>query len=149
MFRGRYEHNLDAKGRLALPAAVRKVIARGDGAPLIITPHISSSCLVVYPLVEWEAFEKRFAELPQFDPKVMAVRRLYVGGAMECPLDKHGRVLIPQTLRDHAAIEREAIWIGGMHTLEIWSPAHWAEALDASRKLIGSDVLEKLGELGI
>ncbi len=149
MFRGRYEHSLDAKGRLALPAAFKKALSKTGDEILIVTTHISSPCLVAYPPGEWEAFEQRLAKLPQFEPSVMMLRRLYVGGAMECAIDKQGRMLIPPVLREYANLEREACWVGGMKTLEIWSKKSWFEIVEDARKDVGADVLAKLGELGI
>lgn len=148
MFRGRFEHTIDPKGRLALPSTFRKeLVAIGD-EPLIVTTHISP-CLVAYPLSEWSAFEERLAKLPQFDPSVMLLRRLYVGCAMECPIDKQSRILIPAALREYARLERDVYWVGGMRTLEIWSKASWQELVERGRESVGKDVLEKLGELGI
>lgn len=149
MFRGRYEHSVDAKGRLALPSAFKKALAKSEEELLIVTTHISSPCLVAYPTGEWEAFEQRLAKLPQFEPSVMMLRRLYVGGAMECAIDKQGRVLIPPVLREYAGLEREACWVGGMKTLEIWSKKNWMEIVEGARRDVGADVLAKLGELGI
>lgn len=149
MFRGRYEHNVDAKGRLALPAAFKKVLAAQDEAQLVVTTHLSSPCLVAYPLEEWRAFEARFEKLPQFDPSVMLMRRLYVGSAMDCTLDRLGRLVLPPVLRSHASIEREVFWVGAMKTMEIWTPAAWAEQVEAQRPAVGPDVLAKLSDLGI
>jgi MraZ protein len=150
MFRGRYEHTIDPKGRLALPSTFRKELAAiGEDEPLIVTTHISSPCLVAYPLPEWQRFEERLAKLPQFEPSVMMLRRLYVGGAMECPVDKQGRVLIPPVLREFAKLEREAYWVGAMRTLEIWSKPKWHEVIESAREQVDRGVLEKLGELGI
>jgi MraZ protein len=149
MFRGRYEHSLDVKGRLALPAAFKKTLQKSGDEHLIVTTHISSPCLVAYPQREWEEFEARLARLPQFEPSVMALRRLYVGGAMECPIDKQGRVNIPQVLRDYAGLEKEACWVGGMKTMEIWSKESWTEIVEKARASVTVDVLAKLGELGV
>lgn len=149
MFRGRYEHNLDPKGRLALPAAFKKVLAERSDEQLVVTTHISSRCLVAYPPAEWEAFEAKLAALPQFEPSVMALRRLYVGGAMDCAIDKQGRVLIPPVLREYAGLDKEAYWVGGMRTMEIWSKEAWQRDVESKRQAVGEDVLAKLGELGI
>lgn len=149
MFRGRYEHTIDAKGRLALPAAFKKELAAQADAPLIVTTHISSPCLVGYPLEEWERFEAQLAKLPQFDPSVMTVRRLYVGAAMECPIDKQGRVLIPPVLREYARLERDVYWVGAMQMFEVWSKTSWQEVVERERGTVDKSVLEKLGELGI
>lgn len=149
MFRGRYEHSLDAKGRLALPAAFKKVLAGAGEEQLVVTTHISSRCLVAYPLSEWRAFETKFDALPQFEPSVMTMRRLYFGHAMDCPIDRTGRVLVPATLREYARIEREAFWVGGMRTMEIWSPDAWRAEVEPQREAVGPEVLAKLGELGL
>jgi len=149
VFRGRYEHQLDPKGRLALPAAFRRVLAQSHESTLVITAHISSPCLAAYPVPEWEQFELRLSQLPQFDRNVMLLRRLYVGSAMDCPIDRQGRVLIPPVLRAHAELEREAYWVGGMKTLEIWSKAAWDDRVEPMRAEVDVDVLAKLGELGI
>ena len=149
MFRGRYEHSLDVKGRLALPSAFKKALAEAGRAKLIVTTHISSPCLVAYTEDEWEEFERRVAKLPQFDPSVMTLRRLYVGGAMDCPIDKQGRILVPPVLREYARLERDAFWVGGMRTIEIWAKEHWLHVVEGARSNVGADVLAKLGELGI
>ena len=146
MFRGRYEHTIDPKGRLALPSAFKKEL--GEELFVVIT-HISSPCLVAYPIVEWQRFEERLAKLPQFEPSVMTLRRLYVGGAIECAIDKQGRVLIPPVLREYARLERDAYWVGAMRTLEIWSKPAWHEVVEKERAAVSQDVLSKLGELGI
>lgn len=149
MFRGRFEHTIDPKGRLALPSAFKKDLASSGDELLIITTHISSPCLVAYPLDEWQKFEERLAKLPQFEPSVMTLRRLYVGGAMECPIDKQGRVLIPPVLREFAKLERDAYWVGAMRMLEIWSKPSWQEVVEPAREKVDGAVLAKLGELGI
>ncbi len=149
MFRGRYEHNIDAKGRLALPASFKKQLAELCVSGLVVTTHISSPCLVAYPPEEWARFEAKLAQLPQFEPSVMLLRRLYVGGAMDCAIDKVGRVLIPQVLRDYAGLGREVFWVGGMRTLEIWSKQTWNDQVESARSSVRPEVLAKLGELGI
>jgi len=149
MFRGRYEHQLDPKGRLALPAAFRRVLNDRSEPTLVITAHVSSPCLVAHPVEEWEQFELRLSELPQFDQSVMLLRRLYVGSAMDCSIDKQGRVLIPPVLRAHAGLEREVYWVGGMKTAEIWSKAAWDASVESMRASVDHDVLSKLGALGI
>lgn len=149
MFRGRYEHTIDPKSRLALPSAFKRELEKLGDDPLVVTTHISSPCLVAYPLQEWQRFEERLAKLPQFEPSVMTLRRLYVGGAMECAIDKQGRVLIPQVLREYSRLEKDVYWVGAMRTLEIWSKPAWHEVVERERAAVSQDVLAKLGELGI
>lgn len=148
MFRGQYEHTVDAKGRLALPSTFKRTLSeRGDGQ-LVVTSHLSSDCLVAYPPAEWRGFEERLAALPQFDPNVMLIRRLYVGGAMDCTIDKQGRMLVPPVLREMAGLDREVFWVGNLHTIEIWAKDKWlgyreSEGVDAAA------AVAKLGELGL
>lgn len=100
---------------------------------------------------EWQAFEARLAALPRFDPAVAMVRRIYVSGAVECDLDKAGRVLIPATLRNHANLERDALWAGMGSHCELWSK----DAFDALRSSVlddpeaRADMARKLAELGL
>ncbi|MGF1508504.1 MAG: division/cell wall cluster transcriptional repressor MraZ [Myxococcota bacterium] len=147
MFRGRFEHTVDGKGRIALPAAVRRALSEDE--TLVITTHVSAPCLVAHPLRDWAEFESRLAQRPQFDPGVMMLRRLYVGSAMDCPIDRQGRVLLPAVLRDYAGIQREAYWVGAIRSLELWNPENWAQHVEAARQSISTDLLQKLSELGI
>jgi MraZ protein len=101
LFRGRYEHAIDAKGRTSFPAAFREVLNTKGDARLVVTTGLEA-CLVAYPMSEWLAFEERLAQLPQFDRSVAMLRRIYVSGAVECEVDKVGRLLIPAGLRKHA-----------------------------------------------
>ncbi|MCB9709329.1 MAG: division/cell wall cluster transcriptional repressor MraZ [Myxococcales bacterium] len=120
MFRGRYEHAVDAKGRTSLPAHFREVLAVAGDMRLILTTGLEP-CLVAYPLCEWLAFEERLAALPKFDRSVAMLRRIYVSGAVECDLDRLGRLLIPATLREHAQLKREALWAGMGKHIELWA----------------------------
>ena len=103
MFRGRYEHTIDAKGRTSLPARYRDVLSSIGERRVILTSALDP-CLVAYTSPEWTAFEERLAKLPQFDRAVQKLKRIYVSGAVECEVDDSGRILIPPTLRDHAKL---------------------------------------------
>jgi MraZ protein len=154
MFRGRYEHSVDAKGRIALPSRFREVLQkRYADERLVITRHLTDPCLVVYPLEEWEAFEDRLAKLSQVDPKVTVLRRLYVGTAHELSTDRQGRLLCPPDLRRDAAIERDCVWSGNARFLELWSRERYDQNVEAARDKLArgdmKDLLEKLAELGI
>jgi len=136
MFRGLHEHTLDAKGRISLPSHFRDLLAaQGDerGERLIITTGIDR-CLVAYPPAAWQAFEARLAGLSQFDPAVVQLKRIYVAGATECPLDRHGRLLIPPMLREYAELARDLVWAGMVTTIEIWAKEQWSAQVAASRQ---------------
>jgi MraZ protein len=157
MFRGLHEHTIDAKGRVSLPQRFRDLLSRNSGqddggdadsdASLIITTGIDK-CLVAYPKTEWEAFEARLAALPQFDPAVVQVKRIYVAGATECTIDNHGRLLVPPMLREYAGLTRDVVFAGMVATIELWAKETWTEQSRLSR----SDrqaVAQKLAELGL
>lgn len=102
-------------------------------------------------MAEWLAFEERLSTLPQFDPTVATLRRIVVSGAVECDIDKAGRVLIPASLRHHAALKREALWAGMGKHFELWSQ----EAFEGLRETVLQDtdrrhqMAERLAELGL
>ena len=139
MFRGLFEHTIDAKGRTSLPSRFRDVLRRhaeademSVGDKLIVTTGIDR-CLVAYPPAEWAAFEARLAGLSQFDPHVVQLKRIYVAGATECALDKHSRLLIPPMLREYAGLRRDAVWAGMVTTIELWDKEQWTEQTASSR----------------
>jgi len=150
VFRGRYEHAIDAKGRTSLPSRFREVLAANGESKLVLTTGLDP-CLVAYPMNEWMAFEERLSKLPQFDPDVAMLRRIYVSGAVDCDLDRMGRLLIPQTLRTHATLEREALWAGMGRHIELWAKERFdalhAAVLDDDDKR--AELAQRLAELGL
>ncbi|MCK5688064.1 division/cell wall cluster transcriptional repressor MraZ [Myxococcota bacterium] len=151
MFRGLYEHTINEKGRTSLPSSLREELAisvpQGSEERLIITTGIDR-CLVAYPPAEWEAFEKRLAGLSQFDPAVVQLKRIYVAGATECSLDKHGRLLIPAMLREYAGLERDVVWAGLVTTIELWDKERWLEQ-EKSNRQDPIAIANSLKELGL
>jgi len=150
LFRGRYEHAIDKKGRTSLPARFREVLGAQGETRLVLTSGLEP-CVVAYPMKAWMAFEERLAALPQFDPSVAMLRRIYVSGAVECDLDKLGRVLVPSILRKHAGLDREALWAGMGTHVELWSKERFeglrSEVLDDPDKRV--QVATRLAELGL
>ncbi len=150
VFRGRYEHTIDSKGRTSLPARFREVLTASGESRLIVTTGLEA-CLVAYPLREWEAFEERLSRLPSFDPSVAMLKRIYVSGAIECDLDKLGRLLLPSSLRDHAGICRDLLFAGMGKHIELWDKARFdalsRNALDDENKR--ADMAKRLAELGL
>jgi MraZ protein len=127
MFRGQFLHSIDAKGRVSLPARLRDAVPADEGARLIVTPapFASEPCLHVYTLKDWDQVEQRIDAAPRLDKRVTQFRRLYVSAATECDIDKAGRILIPQELRERARFEKEVLWAGMGHMLELWSKSLW------------------------
>ena len=150
MFRGRYEHSIDAKGRTSVPSRFREVMTAQGDSKLVLTTGLDA-CLVAYPIAEWIAFEDRLSLLPQFDADVVTLKRIYVSGAVECDVDKVGRWLIPAALRKHARLKRDALWAGMGAFIELWSK----ETFEGLRKDALSDdgrrlaISKRLAELGL
>ena len=149
MFRGRYEHSLDAKGRLALPAAFRKALVEAEETQLVITRHMTKPCLVAYPFAAWRAFEERVAELSDFDETIEALQQLYIAEAHECSIDKLGRVLIPPTHREFASLEKDVAVVGQVKKLTLWSVEAWQQEQASQKAKLGQPLLQRLSELGL
>jgi MraZ protein len=127
MFRGHFEHAIDAKGRTSLPSRFRDVLAMAGDLRAVLTPSPFDPCLHLYPMKAWEDFEAKIAGLPQFDPNVIRLRRLYVSAAVDCEIDKAGRVLVPTSLREHATLHKDVLWAGMGQTVELWAREKWNE----------------------
>jgi MraZ protein len=133
MFRGQFVHAVDAKGRISLPARFRDVLLADKDARFVLTPALFDPCLHLYPMAAWEEFEQKVAGLPSLDPNAVRFRRMYVSAAVECELDKSGRVLVPPHLRERAELDKsEALWAGMGRILELWSRSRWDAALTMS-----------------
>jgi MraZ protein len=141
VFLGRHAHNLDAKGRLAIPARFREELAEG----LVLTRGIDR-CLALYPLAAWRPLAEKLAALPMTDADVRNFRRLVFAEAVDLTLDAQGRVLVPPDLRRYAEIEREALVVGVDTSIEIWSPQRWA-AVEASLDTDGVEIAQQLAAL--
>lgn len=129
MFRGQFIHSIDAKGRVSLPARFRELLAADGETRFILTPAPFDPCLHLHPLRAWEEFERKISELPSLDPHIVRFRRIYVSAAIECEVDKAGRVLVPPHLRDKALLTKDVLWAGMGRLLELWSKAEWDAAL--------------------
>lgn len=129
MFRGQFTHSVDAKGRISLPVRFRDQLTGASDPRIVVTPAIFDACLHVYPIKAWEEFEAKVNELPSLDRHAVRFRRLYVSAAVECELDGAGRLLVPQELRAHAKLEKDALWAGMGPKLELWSKPEWDRAI--------------------
>jgi MraZ protein len=145
---------MDDKGRLAVPSPFRKKLgsptegAEGaeDGPTVVVT--ISDQCLAAYPDAEWQKKLAMIAKLNQLDPKVMAFKRVFVGCAQECPVDKAGRILVPEGLRRDAGIERDCVVVGQLDKFEIWAAARWNRAFPQMTDQMGA-IYASMTEYGI
>ena len=119
MFRGSSHHNLDAKGRIIIPARFRDHI-KSDGRNGVMISTMDS-CLFAYPFAEWHKIENKILSLAETSEYMRQFRRVFVGGAHECLCDKQDRILVHPTLREQAGLEKEITLVGVLSYFEIWS----------------------------
>jgi len=142
MFIGEYEHALDSKNRIIVPAKFREEL----GNKFILTKGLDG-CLYAYPLSEWKTLEEKMKKLPLTNKNARAFVRFFFSGANEMELDKQGRVLIPQSLSEYAAVKKEIVSIGVSNRVEIWSKENWEEYNNSNIDF--DDIAEQMSELGI
>ena len=145
-FIGDYTCKLDDKGRVLLPAAFIKQMAGSMQEKFVLKKDIFESCLVLYPMNEWETFEKQLRSLPLTNKNARTFTRFFVAGAASCELDKQGRILVPQTLREFAGLTKEVVLTGNINRIEIWSKNKWSENSNYDDM---DSIAEGLEDLGI
>lgn len=138
MFMGEYQHSIDDKGRLIIPAKFRD----GLGASFVVTRGLDN-CLFVYPQSEWENLEAKLKTLPFTRADARAFSRFFFSGATECELDKQGRANIPSHLREYAKLNRDCVIIGVSNRVEIWGKESWDTYFDSSSDSF-AEIAEKL-----
>lgn len=143
MFIGEYNHNLDTKGRLAVPAKFRKLLKNGA----VVTRGLDN-CLFLYPKKQWEALAQKLATLPIGQSKARAFSRLMLAGAMDVEFDNQGRITLPEYLRKFGSLKKKAVIAGLYDRLEIWDETAWNKYKTSAEKE-SNDIAETLGELGV
>ena len=143
MFIGEYKHNLDSKGRLAVPAKFRAALKKGA----VVTRGIDN-CLFLYPKEKWAEEAEKIAKLPQSQANARAFVRLQLAGAMEVDFDSQGRVTLPEYLRQFAGLKKKTVVAGLYDHLEIWDEDEWARYKTKAEKE-STRIAETLGELGV
>lgn len=146
MFRGRYEHTIDSKGRVSLPARFREVLKDKYDDQLIITNF--DGCLVAYPDEEWRVIEEKVSSLSMVKKEVKSFQRFFISGATECSIDKQGRILIPPGLRKYAKLEKDIVFAGLTKKIEIWSKEMWEQEIVKVQEGF-DDLSNPLAELGL
>lgn len=141
MLVGEFQHNIDAKGRMIMPAKFRDEL----GEKFVITKGLDK-CLFVFSQEEWEKLDEKLAE--QSLSKGRKIQRFFYGGMTECELDKQGRVLVPQTLREYAELFKDAVVVGLAKRAEIWNKDEW-EKQNAEFVEDTDEVALQMEELGI
>ena len=140
---GEYHHTLDAKGRLIVPARFRE----GLGDTFIVTRGLDH-CLFAYPMSEWRDIEEKLRSLPLTKADARSFVRFFFSGAVECELDKQGRIMLPMNLREYAGIDKDAVVIGVASRIEIWSKEKWESYVQAAEQSF-DQIAESIVDLGI
>lgn len=143
MLIGEYEHSLDDKGRVIMPAKLRIDI----GERFIITKGLDG-CLFVFSQAEWSNFETKLKELPLTNKNARDFVRFFLSGATECEIDKQGRFLIVNNLREYANITKEVVIIGVGTRIEIWNKSKWKD-YNNNDNISADDLAENMTMLGI
>lgn len=141
MFKGEYNHTIDTKGRLIVPAKFRDIL----GDTFVVTKGLDG-CLFVYPNEEWTNIENKFREIPLTTKDARKFSRFFFAGAADCEVDKQGRILIPSVLREFAGLQKEVVLVGVLNRIEIWSKERW---LGENEYEDMDEVAEHMAELGL
>lgn len=143
MLIGEYEHSLDVKGRLIMPAKLREDI----GEKFIVTKGLDG-CLFGFSQTEWSNFEEKLKTLPLTNKNARDFVRFFLSGAIECEIDKQGRFLIASNLREYAGLDKEAVIIGIGTRIEIWNKDKWKE-YNSEDNISPDEIAENMTMLGI
>lgn len=138
MFRGTFQHAIDAKGRTSLPAKFRELVS-ARGAEHVVITQGPDHALWVYAPSDLETLVKRMQEKSPFDPKVRAFVNAFISPAQECPFDKLGRVLVPPMLRQYASLDGDVVWAGAIDHIELWSLDAWKQRSEAISNVLDGD----------
>ena len=133
MFRGQFSYSIDSKGRISIPAKLRKQISPEANDTFIMTQG-TSTCIDLYPLDQWQLIEERLLKLNPFDPEDAKFIRMISQYASEDNLDSQSRILIPQILIEYAKIEKEVLILGALKKIEVWNPKIYKEYLEQTNE---------------
>jgi MraZ protein len=143
MFYGEYTHSLDDKKRLSVPASFRRILGKK-----VVLAYGLNKCLSVYPLKEWNVVAKRLAQLSSGKADERAFSRFMLSGAREAEVDAIGRVIVPENLKQYAALGEKVVFAGRYSHVEIWNEESWKSYI-ADITVNADTVAEKLGENGV
>ena len=143
MFLGRFDNKLDDKGRLSMPAKFRARLAEG----FVVTRGFEQ-CLTIFPMPEWQRLAEALARFPVTDQKARALRRVLFAQAADTELDKQGRMLIPEYLREAAGLNAEVIVAGMDGYIEIWDKSRWQE-MEQQNEENATEIAQSLADLGM
>ncbi len=143
MFIGEYNHNIDPKKRLALPSKFRKEL----GKSVVITRGLDQ-CLFVYPRKTWEEIAEKLGTMPIGEAHTRSFVRIMLAGAIDTTMDSQGRILVPDYLKEYAALARNVVVAGLYNRLEIWDEAKWQSYKNEAEQNTDK-IAEELGKLGV
>jgi MraZ protein len=145
VFRGRYEHAIDAKGRVNIPSKFREILTEKYDDRLVITNF--DHCLLAFPFEEWSVVEQKAYNLSLVKKEAKTFLRFFYSSAMDCIIDKQGRLLIPPTLREYADLQKDIVLVGEGRKIEIWAKERWSEVVQRAQEEFDqiSDTLAGLG----
>ena len=143
LFIGEYEHSVDSKGRLIMPAKLREEI----GEKFVVTKGLDG-CLFVFSLKEWDLFQEKLRALPVSNKNARDFSRFFLAGAIECEIDKQGRFLISGNLREFASLDKDVVIIGVTTRLEIWNKEKWKN-YSSDENISAEEIAENMSMLGI
>lgn len=147
MFRGRYEHALDSKGRISIPSKFRETLNKKYDDWLVITNF--DHCLVAFPYEEWvNLIEQKVNTFSVVKKETSAFLRFFYSSAIDCVIDKQGRLLIPQTLREYANLLKNVVLVGEGRLIEIFAKERWEEVAQKAEEGF-DDIRDTLANLGI
>ncbi len=136
MFKGQYKYSVDSKGRISIPAKLRKYITAEAKDSFVMTQG-TAPCIEIYPLDQWQFIEQKLLKLNPFDPKDSQFIRMISQYATEDTWDSQSRILIPQSLLDFAKIEKEVLILGALKRIEVWNPKIYEDYLNHSTETYG------------
>lgn len=136
MLVGKYQNSIDAKCRMIVPAKFRDEL----GGKCVISKAIEKY-LEIHPMKEWQQFMEKLSSLPSADRKARQFARHFFASAVECEIDKQGRVTIPQELREYAGIEKDLVTIGAFDKIEIWGREEWEDS-DSTKEMDSGELAE-------
>lgn len=143
MFIGEFNYSIDEKGRISLPAKFRVSLKSGA----VVTRGLDN-CLFVYPKSEWTVLAKKISSLPISQANSRAFSRLMLAGAMDVAIDKLGRIILPEYLREYAGLKKKVVIAGLYNRLEVWAEDKWNKFKTDTEKE-SNNIAEKMGEMGI
>lgn len=146
MFRGVSALNLDAKGRVAIPARYRDKLRSVCDSHLVVTVD-RERCLLIYPETNWLEIERKLQALPSFNPTSRALQRLYIGHAHEVDMDAQGRLLLPPELRKFAGLDKRVALVGQVNKFELWDEEVWNSCCEEYLSQADLDGLEDVAGL--